>query len=63
MREESHIDEMRAALRGERERAERARRRSTESVLSAVVVTEPEAVSEPEQPPARRGFLGRLLGR
>ena len=63
MREESHIDEMRAALRGERERAERARRRTTENLLPLTVAAERERVSEPEQTPARRGFLGRLLGR
>ena len=63
MREESHIDEMRAALRGERERAERTRRRSTQNVLAPTVAAEPARVSEPEQAPARRSFLGRLLGK
>jgi hypothetical protein len=54
---------MRAALRGERERAERTRRRSTQNVLAPTLAAEPARVSEPEQAPARRSFLGRLLGK
>ena len=59
MKEESQIDEMRAALRGDRERAEQSRQRSTENEPRA-----DEVAPEPEpQPEHRRGLLGRLLGR
>lgn len=60
MKEESQIDDMRAALRGDRERAEQARQRSTENVLPLLQTPEPEPEAQPEQP---RGFLGRLFGR
>ncbi len=58
MKEESQIDDMRAALRGDRERAEQARQRSTENVLG--LVERPAAEPKPEP---HRGFLRRLLGR
>ena len=60
MKEESQIHDMRAALQGDRERAEQARQRSTENVraLYATQAKEPD----PETP-ARRSLLGRLLGR
>jgi hypothetical protein len=58
VKEESQIEDMRAALRGDRERAEEARRRSTENVLALL---EPEQ-AEPEPEP-RRGLLARLFGR
>jgi len=60
--EESQIDDMRAALQGDRERAEQARLRSTENVrmLLELTVGDPEPEPEPERP---RGFVGRLLGR
>ena len=62
MNEESQIDEMRAALRGERERAERARERSTENVR--VLLEAPPAEAKPEPRAGRRpGVLGRLFGR
>jgi hypothetical protein len=63
VREESHLEEMRAAIRGDRERAEQARRRSTENVLAPLAVPEPERA--PEQPPyePKRGLLSRLFGR
>lgn len=62
MKEESQIDEMRAALRGDRERAEHARQRSTENVRT--LIETPVEESEPEAPPARQpGLLGRLFGR
>ncbi len=60
MKDESQIEEMRAALRGDRERAEQARQRSTENVRALIDAPAPE--DEPE-PRARRGFLARLLGR
>lgn len=60
MKEESHLEEMRAALRGERERAEQARRRSSENVLAALEPRVPEPVAPPEE---RQGLLARLLGR
>jgi hypothetical protein len=61
VKEESHIEEMRAALRGDRERAEEARRRSSESVLALLETPEPER--EPEGTAERRGLLARLFGR
>lgn len=60
MNEESQIDEMRAALRGDRERAEYARQRSTD-VLGLVARTEVER--PPVEQPPRRGLVRRLLGR
>jgi len=61
VKEESQIEDMRAALRGDRERAEQARQRSTENVRTLIETPEPEAAPEPE-PERSRGFLGRLLG-
>ncbi|MDF2749144.1 MAG: hypothetical protein K0T00_319 [Gaiellaceae bacterium] len=71
MKEQSQIEEMRAAVRGDRERAEQARRRSHENVrtlvertpASAVPPREPRAEPqrEPEPAPApekRRGLFG-----
>jgi hypothetical protein len=52
VREESQIEEMRAAVRGDRERAERARQRSQENVRTLI---EPRPV--PEEP-RRRGLRG-----
>ena len=64
MKEESQIDEMRAALRGDRERAEQSRQRSTENVLGLIESRADELDAEPQpQPEARRGLLDRLLGR
>ena len=62
MNEESQIDEMRAALRGERERAEQARQRSTENVRALIETPAPDADSEPEAK-RRAGVLARLFGR
>jgi hypothetical protein len=59
VKEESQIDVMRAALQGDRERAE-ARRQSTENVLEPV---EPPVPSVPEPEPPRRSLIDRLLGR
>jgi hypothetical protein len=64
VKEVSQIDEMRAAVRGDRERAEQARQRSTENVRAQLPEPEHEPTAEPEpaaEPP--RGFLRRLLGR
>lgn len=61
MKEESHLEDMRAALRGDRERAEEARRRTLENVGTLI-----ESAPAPPAPPAeprRRSLLGRLLGR
>ena len=59
MKEESQIHDMRAALRGDRERAEQARQRSVENVraLYETLQEEPEPEIEP-----RRSFLSRLFG-
>ena len=62
MKEESQIDEMRAALRGDRERAEQARQRSTENVR-ALIETPVEEVEPPPEAARQPGFLARLLGR
>jgi hypothetical protein len=58
MKEESQIEDMRAAVRGDRERAEQARQRSLENVR---VLTEPKPSEDaPEGPPRRfRDFFKR----
>ena len=63
MKEESQIEDMRAAIRGDRERAEQARRRSTENVLELIERPAAESAASTVEPAARRGFLSRLLGR
>ncbi len=71
MKEQSHLEDMRAAVRGDRERAEEARRRSTENVralLEPELAPEPQSKNEPPaleppatpEPPPARG-LRRLL--
>ena len=50
MKEQSHLEDMRAAVRGDRERAEEARRRSTENVR-AFVEPEPEETPPAPEPP------------
>jgi hypothetical protein len=60
VKEESQIHDMRAALQGDRERAEQARQRSVENVRA--LYETPQQESEPEPEP-RRSFLSRLLGR
>jgi hypothetical protein len=62
VKEESQIDEMRAAVRGDRERAELSRQRSTENVLSLIEPSADEDAAE-QQPEPRRGLLSRLFGR
>jgi hypothetical protein len=60
VKEESQIEVMREALRGDRQRAE-ARRQSSENVLELV---EPSvSATEPEPEPQRRSLIDRLLGR
>ena len=65
MKEESQIDEMRAALQGERERAEQARQRSSENVRALLESDVPQAAPEPPEPPAEppRGGLRGLFKR
>jgi len=60
VKEESHLEDMRAALRGDRERAEQSRQRSTENVLE--LIERPPAQSVQEHP-ERRSLLDRLLRR
>jgi hypothetical protein len=60
VKEESQIQDMRAALRGDRERAERARQRSVENVRALYETPQEEPTLEIEP---RRSFLSRLLGR
>ena len=60
MKEESQIHDMRAALQGDRERAEQARQRSVENVRALYETPQEEPEPEPEP---RRSFLARLLGR
>ena len=63
--EESQIEEMRAAMRGDRERAEQARQRSSESVRA--LVERPPGEPRHDTPPAetvrRRGLFGFLRRR
>lgn len=64
VREESHLDEMRAAIRGDFERLER--RRGGQQVLSAPRPRSDEPApqdDEAEREPPARSWLGRLLGR
>ena len=60
MKEESQIHDMRAALRGDRERAEQARQRSTENVRA--LIEPPAEDPEPAEPEPTQGLFGRLFG-
>ena len=62
MKEESQIEDMRAALQGDRERAEQTRQRSTENVRALIEAPlgDSELESEPEPTPR---LFGRLFGR
>jgi hypothetical protein len=60
MHDESHLEEMRAALRGDRERAEQARQRSRENVRA---LFEPPAAEPPPPPAPPRSGLRRLFRR
>jgi hypothetical protein len=62
VKEESQIDDMRAALRGDRERAEQARQRSTENVRTLIEVPVRDPNPEPKPDPATSLF-GRFFGR
>lgn len=61
MQEQSHLDDMRAALRGERVRAEEAKRRTLENVLAGLAQPPAQAEAESEAPQRPRRF--RLFGR
>jgi hypothetical protein len=64
VKEESQIHDMRAALQGDRERAEQARQRSVENVRALYEAPPEEREPEPEpEIELRRSFLSRLLGR
>jgi hypothetical protein len=64
VKEESQIDDMRAALQGDRERAEQARQRSTENVRALIETAAPEQEPEPDRAPEPApSLLGRLFGR
>jgi hypothetical protein len=59
VKEESQLEDMREALRGDRERAE-ARRQSTENVRALI---EPAHAAPKPEPPPRRSLIDRVLGR
>ena len=63
MKDQSQLEEMRAAVRGDRERAEQARQRSAESVR-ALLEPEPEPDAQPAAAPEppRRSRLRRFFG-
>lgn len=61
MQEQSHLDEMRAALRGDRERAEQSRK-TLENVLAVSSTPAGEPSPEPKAP-ERQSFLGSLFRR
>jgi hypothetical protein len=64
VKEESQIHDMRAALQGDRERAEQARQRSVENVRALYETAASERQAEPpSEPEPRRSLLSRLLGR
>jgi hypothetical protein len=64
VKEESQIQDMRAALQGDRERAEHARRRSVENVRALYEAPQAQPQPDPQpDPQPRRSFLNRLLGR
>ena len=62
MKEESQLEEMRAALRGDRERAERRRRAQELPFVPAAAAAPPEPMSERE-PSERPSWLRALFGR
>jgi hypothetical protein len=60
--EQSQIDDMRAAVRGDRERAEQARQRSEENVRALLPDPAPESEPPAAEPEPRPGLLRRLFG-
>ena len=66
VREQSLLDEMRAAVRGDRQRAEQRRARDPEPVAEAPTQAEPPE-AEPEHteppPPDEAGFFRRITRR
>jgi hypothetical protein len=58
--DESLLDEMRAAVRGDRQRAEQRRARGPEPVDEAPPA-EPAKAEQTELPPEKDGFLKRLV--
>jgi hypothetical protein len=60
VKEESQIEDMRAAIRGDRERAEQARQRSSENVRALIEPADGDPEPEPKQAPR---LFGRLFGR
>ena len=64
MKEQSQIDDMRAAIQGDRERAEQARQRSTENVRALIEPAAEDPAPEPEpEPEPAPSLFGRLFGR
>ena len=61
MKEDSQIEDMRAAVRGDRERAEQARQRSTENVRALIETPMGDPVPEREEPAPT--LFGRVFGR
>jgi len=61
VKEDSQIEDMRAAVRGDRERAEQARQRSTENVLALIETPMGGPVPEREEPAPT--LFGRVFGR
>ena len=59
MREESHLDEMRNAIRGDFERL--AARRGEQELMRVSEPDAPEEPAEPEAEPPRRSWLSRML--
>jgi hypothetical protein len=60
VKDESQLEDMRAALRGDRERAEQTRQRSLENVRALL---EPAAVEPPPKPQGRMFSLRGLFRR
>jgi len=64
VKEQSQIDDMRAAIQGDRERAEQARQRSTENVRALIEPAAEEPAPEPEpEPDQASSRFGRFFGR
>ena len=62
MKEQSQIEDMRAAIQGDRERAEQARQRSTENVRALIEPTVAERRRSRSRS-RRQSLFGRLFGR